>query len=435
MFEPVNSRVDFPKLEERILALWKEKNAFERSVAARKGGPRFTLYEGPPTANGNPGIHHVLARVFKDVIPRYKVMKGYYAPRIAGWDTHGLPVELEVERKLGISSKPQIEQYGIARFNSECRDSVFSYLKTWEAMTERIGFWVDMEHPYVTMDNQYMETCWWLIKQLWDRGLIYQGYKVTPHCPRCGTSLSSHEVALGYQEDTEDPSVYVKFRVLKSRWPGFVAELRETHRASFAQRLLELVRDNDMYLLAWTTTPWTLPGNSALAVSPDAEYAVVQVNSEYLILASERLKPVGLGDTPVVLRCKGWDLTDFKYEPLFNPSEFGISSTRMLIRPSDTVMEQPGVYPVIAESFVSMEDGTGIVHVAPAYGEVDYDAGRAHQLELVHPVNLEGRIIGTYPFSGKFVKDADKDIIADLESRGLLYRSERIRHTYPFCWR
>ena len=216
MFEPVGSRVNFPQLEENILGWWKSKGIFERSVEARQGGPRFTLYEGPPTANGSPGIHHVLSRVFKDIIPRYKAMKGYYAPRIAGWDTHGLPVELEVEKELGFSGKAQIEEYGIDRFNARCRESVFRYLKEWDAITERIAFWIDLEHPYVTMDNTYIESVWWAIKQMWDKGLIYQGYKVTPHCPRCGTSLSSHEVALGDQDDTEDPSVYIKFKVVPS---------------------------------------------------------------------------------------------------------------------------------------------------------------------------------------------------------------------------
>ena len=205
MFRPVSSKVNFPQVEETILSLWKEKDVFKRSVDSRRGGHLFMLYEGPPTANGSPGIHHILSRVFKDVIPRYKAMKGYYTPRIAGWDTHGLPVELEVERELGFSSKAQIEEYGIDRFNARCRESVFRYLKEWDALTERIAFWIDLGHPYITMDNNYIETVWWTIKQMWDRGLIYQGYKVTPHCPRCGTSLSSHEVALGYQDDVEDP--------------------------------------------------------------------------------------------------------------------------------------------------------------------------------------------------------------------------------------
>jgi len=213
MFRPVSSKANFPQIEENILSLWKDKSVFEQSVDRRQGAPRFVLYEGPPTANGSPGIHHVLSRVFKDIIPRYKAMKGYYTPRIAGWDTHGLPVELEVEKELGFSGKAQIEEYGVARFNERCRESVFGYLKEWEALTERIAFWIDLKHPYITMENNYIETGWWAIKQMWDKGLVYQGYKVTPHCPRCGTSLSSHEVALGYQDDVEDPSVYIKFRV------------------------------------------------------------------------------------------------------------------------------------------------------------------------------------------------------------------------------
>ncbi|MFH1003862.1 MAG: class I tRNA ligase family protein, partial [Chloroflexota bacterium] len=213
MFQPVNSRVSFPRMEEAILRWWRQNRIFEQSLAARRGGPRFVLYEGPPTANGNPGIHHVLSRAFKDIIPRYQVMKGGYAPRIAGWDTHGLPVELEVEKALGFTNKADIEKYGIDKFNARCRESVFTYLKEWNAITERIAFWLDLEHPYVTMDNGYIESVWWAIKQLWDRGLVYQGHRVTPHCPRCGTSLSSHEVALGYQEDTEDPSVYIRFRL------------------------------------------------------------------------------------------------------------------------------------------------------------------------------------------------------------------------------
>ena len=213
MFRPVSSKVNFAQVEEAILSLWKGSDVFKRSVANRQGGSLFMLYEGPPTANGNPGIHHVLSRVFKDVIPRYKAMKGFYTPRIAGWDTHGLPVELEVEKELGFSGKKDIEDFGVAKFNARCRESVLSYLKDWDAITERIGFWIDLEHAYITMKNEYIETVWWAIKQMWDKGLIYKGYRVTPHCPRCGTSLSSHEVALGYQDDVEDASVYVKFRV------------------------------------------------------------------------------------------------------------------------------------------------------------------------------------------------------------------------------
>jgi isoleucyl-tRNA synthetase len=418
MFHPVGSKVNFPQLEEKILGLWREKNVFERSVEARRGGPRFVLYEGPPTANGSPGIHHVLARVFKDIIPRYKAMKGYWTPRIAGWDTHGLPVELEVERELGFSSKADIEKFGIDKFNARCRQSVFGYLKEWETLTERIAYWIDLKHPYITMDNNYIETCWWAMKQMWDRGLIYQGYKVTPHCPRCGTSLSSHEVALGYRDDAEDPSVYIKFKVL-------------------AKSLGDFTLDKPTYFLAWTTTPWTLPGNTALAVAAEADYAVVEVNDEHLILASALVERVGLGDYKVVDKVKGSDLLGAAHEPLFNPHNFRVERQRF--QENSALKSQKAdkklTYRVIAGDFVSMEEGTGIVHIAPAYGEVDYEAGIENALDFVHPVDLQGKITGSYPFSGKFVKDADEDIIADLKYRGLLFRSEKIRHTYPFCWR
>ena len=448
MFQLVSSKVSFPQLENRILSFWREHHIFEKSVAARHGATRFTLYEGPPTANGSPGIHHVLSRVFKDVIPRYKTMKGYYAPRKAGWDTHGLPVELEVEKMLGFSGKAQIEDYGVAEFNAHCRESVFNYLGEWEAMTERIGFWLDMEHPYITLDNSYIESCWWAVKQLWDKGLIYQGYKVTPHCPRCGTSLSSHEVALGYRDDAEDPSVYIKFKVAKAVYkaPGFLERLRKGYgdrEADFVKWLLDLTGDKPVYLLAWTTTPWTLPGNTALAVADDAEYSIIGADEEYLISASARLEQVGLGGTHVVAKVNGNDLVGLRYEPLFDPFDFGVTVSRMDIwekdgQPSSNIKwKQLGFfnYPVVAGGFVSMEDGTGIVHMAPAYGEVDYDAGARSGLDFVHPVDLEGKITGGYPFSGKFVKEADHFIIQDLKLRGLLYRSERIIHTYPFCWR
>ncbi|MFC1860907.1 isoleucine--tRNA ligase [Chloroflexota bacterium] len=448
MFDPVNSRVNLPQLEEKILGLWKEKDVFDRSIKARQGGSRFVLYEGPPTANGSPGIHHVLARVFKDVIPRYKTMKGYYAPRQAGWDTHGLPVELEVEHKLGFSGKPDIEKYGIEKFNAKCRDSVFSYLKEWETLTERIAFWVNLDEAYVTMKNSYIETVWWAIKQMWDKKLVYQGNKVTPHCPRCGTSLSSHEVALGYKDDTEDPSVYVKFQVAKSLYSstGFIDKLRNNYgdrEADFVKWLLNLTGNDNVYLLAWTTTPWTLPGNTALAIAPNAEYAVVKVDSEFIVLASVRLQYTELGDAPIITTIKGSDLIDLRYEPLFNPNDFGISVARMDIRandgePSSDIIWKKGSilnYPVIGGDFVSMEDGTGIVHIAPAYGEIDYQAGEANKLDFVHPIDLQGHVSGNYPFSGKFVKEADPLVLKDLKSRGLLYRSETIRHTYPFCWR
>jgi len=430
MFQPVASKVSFPEMEKRILSFWREKRIFEKSVQGRKEAPLFSLYEGPPTANASPGVHHVLSRVFKDVIPRYKTMKGYCAPRKAGWDTHGLPVELEVERELGFSSKADIEAYGVSQFNARCRESVFRYLKEWEEVTERIGFWLDMEHPYVTLESGYIESCWWVIKQLWEKGLIYQGYKVTPHCPRCGTSLSSHEVALGYEE-ADDPSVWVKFE-LDPTEPG-VNEL-------FGNWQRFLVKP--AYFLAWTTTPWTLPGNTALAVAPDAEYSVMEGGNDYLIMASALVGMAGLEGYREVVSVKGGDLVGLRYQPLFNPAEFGITfASVMAVRaldgePSLRIIGLPFKYPVIAADFVSMEDGTGIVHIAPAFGEADYEAGKKNDLAFVRDyVDLQGVIQGTYPFAGLFVKDADPLIIEDLKSRDLLYRSERIRHTYPFCWR
>ncbi len=416
-------------MEENILGLWKENNSFEKSVEIRKGGPLFILYEGPPTANGSPGIHTIMPRIFKDIIPRYKVMKGYYAPRIGGWDTHGLPVELEVEKELGFSGKEQIEEYGIERFNALCRQSVLGYIKEFEDITERIGFWIDLENAYVTMKNEYIETAWWAIKQMWEKGLIYQGYKVTPHCPRCGTSLSSHEVAQGYRDDTEDPSVYIKFKIDLSSLQG--SEVRD--------RLLNLINSSGKpaYFLAWTTTPWTLPGNTALAVAAEDEYAVVETENEFLILASVLLEPAELGDATVQEKVTGNELVGLRYEPLFNPHHYGVERRRFQEN-SELKVQEPDntlTYRVIGGDFVSMEDGTGIVHIAPSYGEIDYEAGQVNNLDFVHQVDLKGYLIGDYPFSGKFVKDADPLVLEELEKKGLLHRAGTIRHTYPFCWR
>ncbi len=438
MFKKVNSKIDFPQLEKDILRYWREHNIFDKSVETREGSRRYVFYEGPPTANGSPGIHHVLSRLFKDVVCRYKTMKGYYVPRKAGWDTHGLPVELEVENTLGFTSKAQIEEYGIARFNQKCRESVSKYIKEWEAMTERIGYWLDMENPYMTLDNGYIESCWWAIKQLWDKGLIYQGYKVTPHCPRCGTSLSSHEVALGYEE-VDDPSVYIKFKLT----PSSVATTPLEPLFSNFQR-------KPAYLLAWTTTPWTLPGNTALAVAPDAEYSVMEGEDNYLIMASILVGKVGFEGYREVDRVKGADIAGvqkgLRYEPLFNPHEYGVERGRfrqyyeeagtsrvaLEIQPEDKDLS----FPVIDADFVSLDEGTGIVHSAPAFGEVDFEAGEDNGLDFVRDyVDLQGIIQGTYPFAGKFVKDADPLILENLKSRGLLYRSDRVVHTYPFCWR
>ncbi|MBE0430375.1 MAG: isoleucine--tRNA ligase [Dehalococcoidia bacterium] len=425
MFREVNSKVSFPRLEEDILRFWKERGIFGQSIEARQGGQRFVFYEGPPTANGSPGVHHVLARLYKDAVCRYKTMQGYHVPRKAGWDTHGLPVELEVERDLALASKAQIEEYGVARFNDHCRQSVLRYIGEWEVMTERLGYWLDMEHPYVTLDSSYTESCWWIIKQLWDKGLIYQGYKVTPHCPRCGTTISSHEVAQGY-EDAEDPSVYIKFKLAR----GSLGQAARLHAILSSER----ISSKPAFLLAWTTTPWTLPGNTALAVAPHAEYSVMEGDHEHLILARVLVDRVGLEGYKEVGVVSGDDLVDLEYEPLFNPHEFAVQRLALpTLHVEETVEDL--TYAVVGADFVSLDEGTGIVHIAPAFGEIDFEIGMGCGLAFVQPVDLEGRVTGTYPFAGKFVKDADPLILDDLSGRGLLFRSEMITHTYPFCWR
>ena len=408
IFKPVSAKVSFPEMEEKILLVWKELDLLHRIDEVREGAPLFTLYEGPPTANGAPGIHHVLARVFKDVIPRFKTMQGYRPVRKGGWDTHGLPVELEIEKELGITAKHQIEEYGIERFNALCRESVMRYVKNWEDLTDRIAFMVDMSQAYVTFNNDYIESGWWIIKQLWDRDLMYQGYKVAPHCPRCATTLSSHEVALGYKEDTPDPSVYVRFP-LKADVPalGWNGNDGGAERPS---------------LLAWTTTPWTLTANVALAVAPDEDYVLVQAPSgqaqERLILAKARKDAVLGPEWEVKATVKGEDLAGLHYEPPYNTAE-------------PTYLHQ-----VVTADYVSMDDGTGIVHTAPAYGAEDQELGRAYSLPTVHTVDLQGKLAHEgLPGTGKFVKEADEDIMRDLQERGLLYRRETYRHTYPFCWR
>ncbi len=413
MFDVVSSRVSFPDLDAEILDYWKERDVFRRSYDERPDAPLFMMYEGPPTANGSPGIHHVLARVFKDVISRYRTMKGCRVIRKGGWDTHGLPVELQIEQELGISSKREIEELGIAEFNRRCRESVFRYVKEWEVMTDRIGYWVDMDDPYVTLENDYIETGWWILKQLWDRGLLYQDRRGAPHCPRCVSSLSSHEVALGYRENTPDPSVFVKFEA--TQWPDTAPT----------------------YFLAWTTTPWTLPGNTALAVDPQAEYSVVATDGYQLILATALLS-VLQDDYTVLKTLPGGDLVGQPYRPLYDAAEYGVP-IRRFVKDEDgqtTLQDADGYAPrVVAADFVSMDDGSGIVHIAPAFGDEDLGLGREHQLPFIQQVDLQGAITGTYPFAGKFVKDADPEIAADLEDRGLLYHQGVYRHTYPFCWR
>ena len=427
-FEPVGAAFPFRELEERQRAFWRERDIFRRSVAERPADKLFSFYEGPPTANGRPGVHHVLARVFKDLFLRYKTMRGYRAPRKGGWDTHGLPVELEVEHELGLGSKAEIEAYGIAAFNRRCRESVMRYVRDWEDLTERIAFWIDMEEPYATYDPQYVESCWWIFKTLWQHGLIYEARRTTPHCPRCETSLSSHELALGYRENTPDPSIFVKFRAQRASLP---AALREF--------------EGETYLVAWTTTPWTLAGNTALAIAPDAAYVVVAGEAgERLLLAEERLAATFAGLAEEVApsplaTLPGRELVGLAYEGLYEPDAWGVPILRFRdgqLEPWQR--EAGGALPrrVVAADFVSLEEGSGIVHIAPAFGEDDHRLGRQQDLLYVQPVDLKGCLTGERsPWRGLFVKDADQRIMTDLQDRGLLLKRETIRHTYPFCWR
>ena len=434
MFKPVPAKVSFPQLEENILAFWKANHIPERSMEEGPGRPIYMLYEGPPTANASPGIHHVLSRVFKDIMPRYKTMKGYYAPRKGGWDTHGLPVELEVEKSLGFTRKADIETYGVAAFNAACRESVMRYVKEWEALTDRVGFWIDLKDPYVTFENSYIETIWWIIKQLWDKGLIHQAYKSIWHCPRCVTSLSDHEVALGYQENTPDVAIYVKFRLDLGVEGG-------------SERAREQISGSSLptYILAWTTTPWTLPGNTALALDPEAEYVMVEDTEkgflpERLILARSIAGQLLPNSYQVLSSFQGRDLVGLHYQALYNPVAYKIPNIGKFFdgqirRGGSFTPEQTSRYPIIGADFVSLEEGAGVVHIAPAFGEDDFKAGSANNLFFVQHVDLQGAVIGGFPFAEQFVKDADAQIVDDLSAQGLMFRQTTIRHTYPFCWR
>jgi isoleucyl-tRNA synthetase len=431
-FEPVPSRVSFPAQEEGILQFWKEKDVFRRSVEQRPIDRVFSFYEGPPTANGNPGIHHVLARVFKDLIPRYQTMRGYRVPRKGGWDTHGLPVELEVEKALGFSSKPEIEAYGIEAFNERCRESVFRYVQEWERMTDRIGFWIDTEDAYVTYHPNYIESAWWIFKRLWDNDLMYRGFRVTPHCPRCQTSLSSHEIAQGYEEDTPDPSVYVRFPVTGGVYTkGGAVDQWLTAAVDSGQRVS---------LLIWTTTPWTLAGNTAIAVSPKAQYAAVELKveggTEIVIVARDRARALFGDDAIIVGTALGSDLLGLDYDAPY-PAETwdGVEVLQFsLTFPEAPRSNESLVRQVVPGEFVGTDDGTGLVHIAPAFGEDDYRLGGDAGLMFLQPVRLDGTLIGG-PGDGLFAKVADAPIIEDLRARGLLWKHETIRHTYPFCWR
>ncbi|MBK6562423.1 isoleucine--tRNA ligase [Candidatus Amarobacter glycogenicus] len=430
MFKPVESKVSFPNLEQEVLAFWQQNAIFRRSIDERPEDKMFIFYEGPPTANARPGIHHVLSRVFKDLVPRYKTMQGFRVPRKGGWDTHGLPVELEVEKELGLKSKPEIEQYGIAAFNAKCKESVSRYVEEWTRLSERIAFWADYENPYVTYSNDYIETCWWIFKQMWDHGLVYQDYRVTPHCPRCGTSLSDHEVSLGYQDDTPDPSVFVKFRVPDE------SLFKRGHPRGMAF-------GNKLHLVAWTTTPWTLPGNTALAVKEDAEYGAYRVGDEVLVMA-QSLAPRVLGeDATPLMTLPAAMLIGLEYEPLYRPEllghEFGWfdGDGRLQMTKSGTpgAPETDGRRKVVAADYVSLEDGSGIVHIAPAFGAEDFAEGKHFGLLFMQPVDLRGIMAEGLPGAGKFAKQADRDVERDLEERGLMLKKSTIKHTYPFCWR
>ncbi len=397
MFKPVSPKLNVNQMEEAILRKWKIHHIFKKSEEQRRGNPEYVFYEGPPTANGLPGVHHVLARAFKDIFPRYQTMRGRHVVRRGGWDTHGLPVEIEVEKRLGFNSKSQIEEYGIAEFNELCRQSAFDYIQEWERLTDRIAFWVDLDEAYVTYTNDYIETVWWILKTFWDKDLLYQGFKVVPYCPRCGTPLSDHEVAQGYSEAV-DPSVFVR---------------------------LPLIDDPGTSLLVWTTTPWTLPGNVAVAAHPEVDYVIVERNlsadrKEKLILAKDLVEKVFRDEEVEIFETfKGKKLKGLKYHPLF----------------TFLALDKPAHYVVLGD-FVTTEDGTGLVHMAPAFGAEDMEAALEYDLPILQTVAEDGTFIPEVrPWSGKFVKDADPLITEDLAARGLLYRVETYTHTYPFCWR
>ena len=392
MYDKVSTDLSFVDREKEVVEFWKKNNIFEKSMENRKDGENYTFFDGPPTANGRPHIGHVLTRVIKDIIPRYRTMKGYHVLRKAGWDTHGLPVELEVEKSLGISGKPQIEDYGIEDFVKKCKDSVFTYQSEWEEMSDRVGFWADMNNPYVTYHNDYIESVWWALKQIWDKKLLYKGHKIMPYCPRCGTSLSSHEVAQGYK-DVKENSLIAKFRV-----KGMENE----------------------YLLAWTTTPWTLPANVGLCVNPSETYVKIETEGEKYILAKALLDSVIKTEYTILSECIGTELCGTEYEPLY------------------TFLEPEGGKKniVVADNYVTMSDGTGIVHIAPAFGEDDSRVCKENGMAFVNHVNTQGKFVeATGEWAGLFVKDTDKLVIRDLKDRGLLFEVIPFEHSYPFCWR
>lgn len=389
MYKKVPTDLKFVEREREVEKFWRENHIFEKSIEDRKDAPTYMFYDGPPTANGKPHIGHALTRVIKDMIPRYRTMKGYKVPRKAGWDTHGLPVEIEVEKELGINGKEQIENYGVAPFIEKCKESVWKYKGMWEEFSDVIGFWADMNDPYVTYHDSYIESEWWALKQIWDKGLLYKGFKVVPYCPRCGTPLSSHEVAQGYK-DVKERSAIVRFKK----------------------------KDEDVYFLAWTTTPWTLPSNVALCVNPEEDYVKVKHGDYTYILASALVETVLKEDYTVLETYKGKELEGIEYEPLWG----GLNV-------------KGKAWFVVCDSYVTLTDGTGIVHIAPAFGEDDSRIGRNYDLPFVQLVDAQGNLTKETKWEGVFVKDADKLVLKDLEDNGKLFDAPVFEHSYPHCWR
>ncbi len=390
MYEKVSTNLNFVEREKKVEKFWNDNNIFRKSIDKRKDGEVYTFYDGPPTANGKPHIGHVLTRVIKDMIPRYRTMKGYKVLRKAGWDTHGLPVELEVEKKLGLDGKEQIEEYGLEPFIKECKESVWKYKGMWEDFSGTVGFWADMDDPYVTYDNNFIESEWWALKKIWEKGLLYKGHKIVPYCPRCGTPLSSHEVAQGYK-DVKERSATAKF-IVKG--------------------------EENTYFLAWTTTPWTLPSNVALCVNPNETYVKIQAGNEKYILAEALVEANITEEYTVLEKYVGTDLEYKEYEPLFN-----------------FVTPDKKAYYVTCDNYVTLTDGTGIVHIAPAFGEDDANVGRKYDLPFVQLVDGKGEMTKETPWAGTFCKNADKEILINLEERGQLFNAPKFEHSYPFCWR
>ena len=389
MYQKVSTDLKFVEREKRTEQFWAEHKIFEKSMENRKEGETYTFYDGPPTANGKPHIGHVLTRVIKDLVPRYRTMKGYMVPRKAGWDTHGLPVELEVEKMLGLDGKEQIEEYGLEPFISHCKESVWKYKGMWEGFSSTVGFWVDMDHPYITYDNNFIESEWWALKQIWEKGLLYKGYKIVPYCPRCGTPLSSHEVAQGYK-DVKERSAIARFKV----------------------------KGEDAYILAWTTTPWTLPSNVALCVNPDETYVKVKHGDYIYYMAEALVSSVLEGDVEVLETYVGKELEGKEYEPLFAFAKLNKKA-----------------YYVTCDRYVTLTDGTGVVHIAPAFGEDDANVGRKYDLPFLQLVDEKGEMTEETPWAGTFCKKADPLVLQDLEERGLLFSAPNFEHSYPHCWR